>query len=169
MSNPITTILIFIIITLSLGWYVNYNRLTNKNMTDKIIFQDFKESVLKSEILALEKTLVLQDELQEQQDKQLQGLEHDLKNINDRFNANKSELNSLHKTINNNQSGVSTATHASLVDYTSTLSKLLGECSTMVTEVSARADEATTTAVAYHEIIVNQKEIVDLHNQKQDE
>lgn len=35
----------------------------------------------------------------------------------------------------------------------------------MVTEVSARADEATATAVTYHGLLVKNKEIVDSYNQ----
>lgn len=162
--NFITNILLIIILILCIGWTASYISLKDKYTTEQLAYRDFKEQSLRAELVVQQQTKNAEQELQKEHDKQVNQLEHEIKNINDKLIVNKSELNSLHKLLNNNQSNFNTASASELVDYSTTLSNLLGECSTMVTEVSARADEATQTAITYHGMLVSQKEIVDTYN-----
>lgn len=135
-----------------------------KYMELKEEYSSYREAILLAEIEAEKKRSVAQEELYDKHAQYVAELTNAIKDINKQYIINKSELNSLHKTIDNNKDNISTATHTSLVGYTSTLSALFKECSGMVTEISARADEATSTAISQHKIMVSQKEILDRLN-----
>lgn len=163
--SPLSYCLLIIIILLTLGWTVTYVHYKDKYTAEQIAFRDYKEASLKAEIVARETSVQAQKELQEKYYTEIERLENEKQNIHKLYASNRTELNSLYKTLNNNQSSLSTATTSATLNYTATLSNLLGECSAMVTEVSARADEATATAVTYHGLLVKNKEIVDSYNQ----
>lgn len=163
--SPLSNCLLIIIILLTLGWTVTYIHYKDKYTAEQIAFRDYKEMSLKSEIAAREISVQTQKDLQERYNSEIERLENEKQNIHKLYASNRTELNSLYKTLNNNQSSLSTATTSATLNYTATLSNLLGECSAMVTEVSARADEATATAVTYHGLLVKNKEIVDSYNQ----
>ena len=83
---------------------------------------------------------------------------NDLQKINVQHNVNLDKLNSVYKTIDTNRSYFDTASKASIVSYTNTLSDLFKGCGSMVTERSVRADEATSAAVTYHNMLTTNYE-----------
>lgn len=83
---------------------------------------------------------------------------NDLQKINVQHNVNLDKLNSVYKTIDTNRSYFDTASKASIVSYTNTLSDLFKGCGSMVTERSVRADEATSAAVTYHNMLITNYE-----------
>lgn len=163
--SPLSYCLMIIILLLTVGWTVTYIDLKDKYITEQIAFKDYKEISLKAEIEASQLSLQAQRRLQEKHDTEIKRLENEKQNIQKLYSSNVSQLNSLHKILNSNQDSLSSATLSGTLDYTATLSDLLRECSTMVTDVSAKADEATATAVTYHQLLIENKKIVDSYNQ----
>lgn len=164
--SPLSNCLLIIIIFLTIGWTTTYISLKDKYTAEQIAFRDYKEASLKSEIIAHEASVQAQKQLQDKYYSELERLENEKQNIHKLYASNRTELNGLYKILNNNQNSLDTATASATLNYTATLSNLLGECSAMVTEVSARADEATSTAVTYHSLLVENKRIVDSYNQE---
>ena len=142
----------------------NNSEHNKKYMELKEEYSSYKEAILLAEIEAERKRSVTQELLYDKHAQYVAELTNAIKDINKQYIINVSELNGLHKTVDNNKDSISTATHSSLVGYTSTLSDLFKECSGMVTELAARADEATVTAVGQHKIMVDQKQILDQLN-----
>lgn len=139
----------------------NNSEHNKKYMELKEEYSSYKEAILLAEIEAERKRSDAQELLYDKHAQYVAELTNAIKDINKQYIINVSELNGLHKTVDNNKDSISTATHSSLVGYTSTLSDLFKECSGMVTELAARADEATATAVGQHKIMVDQKQILD--------
>ena len=163
--SPLSYSLIGIILFLLLGWTATYINLKDKYTSEQIAFRDFKEVSMKAEIHAAELSLIAQRQLQDKYDTQLKQLQNEKEDIHKLYASNRNELNSLHQILSSNQNSLDSATTSTTLNYTATLSNLLGECSTMVTDVSAKADEATATAIAYHGLLVENKKIVDSYNQ----
>lgn len=146
------------LICLCVWFKVHYE---NKYIQEKEEHIAYREAVLIATIEAEQQRNVAQQKLQEEHLKQLQALRDELQDIRKQYDINRIQLDSLHKVVNNNKSSISTASHSSLVGYTSTLSDLFQECTSMVTDLAGKADEATASAVSYHSMLVSQKQIVD--------
>ena len=134
------------------------------------IYTDSKYHTLQEEIVGI-KTKALQDTIDlqamtidyqtslfNQNFKIMDDFRNDLQKINVQHTANIDKLNSVYKTIDTNRSYFDTASKASLVSYTNTLSDLFKGCGGMVVGRSKEADEASTAAVTYHSMLVNNYE-----------
>lgn len=85
--------------------------------------------------------------------KLMEGFRNDLQQINSQHIANINKLNSLHKTLDSNRSYFDSASKASLVGYSSTLTDLFKGCGGMVVGRSEKADAATAAAVTYNQML----------------
>ena len=89
----------------------------------------------------------------------MEAFRNDIKDINAQSVITNSKLVSVYETVDKNRSSFDTASKTSLVDYTNTLSDIFKECGSMVTEVSRKADEATSQAVMLHNLLQNDYEV----------
>lgn len=95
----------------------------------------------------------LQQEISEKYQKHVQDLTNALKDVSIQYTLNRNELDSLRKITSANKVSIPTATRDSLIPYTETLTELFEECSSMVTDLAAKADEASLTANTYYTIL----------------
>lgn len=93
--------------------------------------------------------------------KLMEGFRNDLQQINSQHIANINKLNSLHKTLDSNRSYFDSASKASLVGYSSTLTDLFKGCGGMVVGRSEKADAATAAAVTYHSMLTTNYEATE--------
>lgn len=155
---------VVVITILTVACVLIYSHWNTKYLEAKEELIQYKQDVLDSAILAKEHQDKVQQELYEKHNAQVIELANEIKNVHTTYTANRNELNSLHQALGSNKDNLSSASTTSLVNYSSTLSNLLGECSGMVTEIAARADEATATAVAQNKMMWSQKEMLDKLN-----
>lgn len=129
------------------------------------IYTDSKYHDLEKELTGI-KTKALQDTIDIQKStidyqatlfnenfKLMEGFRNDLQQINSQHIANINKLNSLHKTLDSNRSYFDSASKASLVGYSSTLTDLFKGCGGMVVGRSEKADAATAAAVTYNQML----------------
>lgn len=117
-----------------------------------------KTKALQDKIDLQSSTIEYQTSLFNQNFKIMDDFRNDLQKINVQHTVNLDKLNSVYKTIDTNRSYFDSASKASLVSYTNTLSDLFKGCGSMVTERSVRADEATTAAITYHNMLITNYE-----------
>ena len=117
-----------------------------------------KTQALQDKIELQSSTIDFQTALFNQNAKIMDDFRDDLQKINVQHTVNLDKLNSVYKTIDTNRSYFDSASKASLVSYTNTLSDLFKGCGSMVTERSVRADEATTAAITYHNMLITNYE-----------
>lgn len=129
------------------------------------IYTDGKYHSLEKELVGI-KTKALQDKIELQSStidfqtalfnenfKMMDDFRNDLQKINVQHTVNLDKLNSVYKTIDTNRSYFDNASKASLIGYTNSLSDLFKGCGGMVVGRSKAADEATTAAVTYHNML----------------
>lgn len=163
-TSIVQNILLVLVLVLSLGWGISHAVLKSKYNKNKLEFSQYKQQVVEAELKAIEDSRKLENNLRTEYEKELDRLKNEKAIINNMYNTNVSLTNSLRETLGNKQKEYDQLSRSQASQYTSTVSKLLGECSEMVTEVSARADEAVAEAVSKHNTLVKQKEIVDKFN-----
>lgn len=121
-------------------------------------YNDVKIKALEDTVQLQKSTVEYQAALFNDNFKLLDGLRNDIQKINVQYSVNLDKLNSVYKTVDTNRSYFDSASKASLVSYTNTLSDLFKGCGSMVTERSRQADEATTAAVTYHNMLTTNYE-----------
>lgn len=137
------------------------------------IYSDGQYHNLEKELIGI-KTKALQDTVDLQKStidyqttlfnenfKIMDNFRNDLQQINSQHIANINKLNSLHKTLDSNRSYFDSASKASLVGYSSTLTDLFKGCGGMVVGRSEKADAATAAAVTYHNMLTTNYEATE--------
>lgn len=120
-----------------------------------------KTQALKDTIELQASTIEYQTTLFNQNFKIMDDFRNDLQKINVQHTINLDKLNSVYKTVDTNRSYFDSASKASLVGYTNTLTDLFKGCGGMVVGRSKEADEASTAAVTYHSMLVNNYEATE--------
>lgn len=154
------TIILILLVYIAYQQFTFYQRISSiqkELIESRKDFSEYKEKQNKVSVQII-------TEITESNNKKFGELYEKLKDIDDVNNANTVIINKLRETTTNATTNYDNLTDDTRKRYNEAISELFNESTELLREISKEADRSTAAAITYHELLVEQKRIVDEAN-----